>query len=390
MAAPFLPVSDTSGDLTVTITRRHFCLSVAAATLLSGIGSAVAEQPITVIDMAGREVHLPALPKRIVLLEAHDLVTMSLLHSDPASLVVGWAAVDRIDSEQLQNQLLNEHPVTIVGKQTPGTVSLEGLISLAPDLIVTTAFMTPQGEADPLLQRLMELNIPVVFSDNSSNTLAGQQVSNSSDLLTASMQMWGKLLGATEKADAFIAFVKGEMAGIATRIADEAPVTTYLEVQSTPDDCCWAAGRKVWGELLGQAGGQPLPGVQAPWFEKLSLEYLISTPHDVYIASGGGWASATRPAIGPGLDPEVARESLRRLVAARAGFDHLTSVRSKRVYGIWTGLISNLPLNVLFVAQTAKWLHPEKCADLDPAAILDTINRDFAAFPIQGPLWASI
>lgn len=99
--------------------------------------------------MAGREVRLPALPKRIVLLEAHDLLTMSLLHRDPASLVVGWAAVDRLDSGELQTILLNGHSVSTVGTLSPDTLSLEGLIALSPDLIVTTAFMTPQGMRIP-------------------------------------------------------------------------------------------------------------------------------------------------------------------------------------------------------------------------------------------------
>ncbi|WP_244506396.1 ABC transporter substrate-binding protein [Pararhizobium polonicum] len=350
----------------------------------------MAGQPITVVDMAGREVHLSALPQRIILLEGHDLLTMSLLHPDPASLVVGWAAVDRIDSERLQTQLLNGHQVSVVGKQTPDTVSLEGLISLAPDLIVTTAFMTPQGDADPLVERLKQLGIPVVFSDASSNTLADEQETDRVSALDASMQMWGALLGATAKADAFISFFDREMTGITTRVSGAPTVTTYLEVQSTPDDCCWAAGRKVWGELLALAGGQPLPGVTAPWFEKLSLEYLLSTPHDVYIASGGGWASGNRPAIGPGIDPKLGQEGLQRLIDGRVGFSQLTSVRNKRVHGIWTGLITNLPLHVVFVALAAKWLHPEQCADLDPAAILTVINREFAAFPIEGPLWASV
>lgn len=128
----------------------------------------------------------------------------------------------------------------------------------------------------------------------------------------------------------------------------------------------------------------------APWFEKLSLEYLLSTPYDVYIASGGGWASGSRPAIGPGIDPKLGQVGLQRLIDGRPAFNHLASVRGKRVHGIWTGLITNLALNVVFVAQAAKWLHPEQCADLDPAAILNIINRDFAAFPIEGPLWTSI
>ncbi|APO76909.1 iron-siderophore ABC transporter substrate-binding protein (plasmid) [Rhizobium etli 8C-3] len=374
----------------MTITRRLFCASLAATGLLSGIPAAAAQQQITVVDMAGREVHLPALPKRIILLEAHDLLTMSLLHPDPASLVVGWAAVDRIDSEVLQTRLLNHHPVAVVGKQSPDTVSLEGLIGLSPDLVVTTAFMTPQGDADPMVERLKQFGIPVVYSDASSNAAAGEQAADPVSELKTSMKMWGALLGATDKADAFTSFFDREMAGIAARVSGTKPVTTYLEVQSTPDDCCWAAGRKVWGELLALAGGQPLPGVTAPWFEKLSLEYLVSTPHDVYIASGGGWAAGSRPAIGPGIDPKLGQEGLRRLIDGRPVFNQLASVQEKRVYGIWTGLITNLPLNVVFVAQAAKWLHPEQCADLDPAAILNIINRDFAAFPIEGPLWASI
>ena len=374
----------------MTITRRRFCASIAAAGLLSGIRPAAAEQPVTVIDMAGRAVHLPARPKRIILLEGHDLLTMSLLHPDPASLVVGWAAAERIDSELLQTRLLNGHSVSVVGKLSPDTLSLEGLIGLTPDLVVTTAFMTQLDGADSLVERLKQFGIPVVFSDASSNTAASEQATDPIIALKASMRMWGTLLGATAKADAFISFFERELSAIRSRISGTRPVTTYLEVQSTLDDCCWAAGRKVWGDLLALAGGQPLPGVTAPWFEKLSLEYLLSTPHDVYIASGGGWASGGRPAIGPGIDPKLGQQGLQRLIDGRPGFDHLVSVRRKRVYGIWTGLITNLPLNIVFVAQAAKWLHPEQCADLDAAAILNVINRDFAAFPIKGQLWASI
>lgn len=373
----------------MTTTRRSFCTSVVAVGFLSGIRPSAAGQPITVTDMAGREVRLPALPKRIVLLEAHDLLTMSLLHPDPASLVVGWAAVDRIDSEQLEKRLLNGHPVSVVGKQSPDTISLEGLIDLAPDLVVTTSFMTPQRDADSMVERLKQFGIPVVFSDASSNSVAGQQSSPVAELKT-SMKMWGLLLGESAKADAFTSFFERQLAGIAARVSGARLVTTYLEVQSTLDDCCWAAGRRVWGDLLALAGGQPLPGVTAPWFEKLSLEYLLSTPHDVYIAAGGGWASASRPAIGPGISPKLGRQGLQRLIDGRPAFKSLASVREGRVYGIWTGLITNLPLNIIFVAQAAKWLHPEQCTDLDPAGILDIINRDFAAFPIAGPLWASI
>lgn len=340
--------------------------------------------------MAGRQVTLPAAPRRIVLLEGRDLITMSLLHPGPASLVAGWAALDRIDSSELQKRLQGGRDIPVCGKLTPDTVSLEGLVALAPDLVVTTAFMTPPEGQNNVLGTLEALGVPVVFSDNSSNTLDAGAVKGPVESLEASMRMWGQILGAETKAEAYLSFVKTELAGIAARLSGTAPVTTYLEVQSTPDDCCWAAGRKIWGELLALAGGQPLPAVTAPWFEKLSLEYLVSTPHDVYIASGGGWVSGGRPSLGPGIDPQAARQSLKSLVSARPNFEHLPSVRSGRVHGIWTGLITNLPLNILFVAEAARWLHPEECRDVNAEAILETINRDFAAVPLDGPLWASV
>jgi iron complex transport system substrate-binding protein len=48
------------------------------------------------------------------------------------------------------------------------------------------------------------------------------------------------------------------------------------------------------------------------------------------------------------------------------------------------------PLNPLFVEIAAKWLHPDRCADLDPARTLEDINRRFLAQPVAGPLWVSL
>ncbi|SAH95987.1 ferrichrome/ferrioxamine B periplasmic transporter [Bordetella ansorpii] len=374
--------------------RRRFCaaaLSGAMAGMLPGAPARA--QARTVTDMAGRAVTLNGVPRRIVLLEAHDIVTMSFLHPDPASLVVGWAAADRIDSAALQARFEGRRrpdgrPIAEVGKQAPGSVSLEGILQLKPDLVVASSFMASQADGGGVVQRLQGLGIPVVFSDVSSNAAEASRA-GPGETLHRQMRMWGGILGAPGRAAAYAAYVDERLAGVAQRLADAPRVTTYLEVQSTLNDCCWAAGTQVWGELLALAGGRTLPGVTAPWFQKLQLEYLLSTPHDVYIASGGGWASGGRPAIGPGLDPAEGRAGLQRLVA-RQGFAGLASTRHHRVHGIWTGLIAVVPLNLLFVEVAAKWLHPERCRDLDPAQTLADINRRFLGTPIDGPLWASI
>jgi iron complex transport system substrate-binding protein len=372
------------------ITRRHFCGSLLAGSLVAGTGPARADGAITVKDMAGRTVALTARPTRIILLDAHDLLTMALLRPDPASIVVGWAATDRIDSDALRQSLQGAHAIEIVGKMTPDTVSLESLVALQPDLVVTTIFMTPPDGADALVSRLQELGIPVIFSDASSNTLASEASPDPQTALQNSMRMWGTILGAEKRAEAYLALARDTFEAISNSLAGVTPVSAYLEVQSTLDDCCWAAGTRIWGELLVRAGGVTLPGVKAPWFEKLSLEYLLSTPHDVYIASGGGWVAGGRPSLGPGISPAKAQASLRKLVEARPAFGALSSVKNRRVHAVWTGLITNFPLNILFVAQVAHWLHPDRIPMDVAGRLLETINREFASVPIEGPLWTSV
>lgn len=82
-------------------------------------------------------------------------------------------------------------------------------------------------------------------------------------------------------------------------------------------------------------------------------------------------------------------EGLKRLIE-RTGFSQMPSVRNGRVHGIWSGLIAVPPLNILFVELVSKWLHPERCQDIDPAATLAEINEHFLRVPIPGPLWASL
>jgi iron complex transport system substrate-binding protein len=370
------------------LSRRSFCGS-----LISGVSLAASPvrggSPFSFIDVAGRTVTLPRRPFRIVLLEARDIVTMSMLHPDPASLVAGWGAVDRIDSDHLRRRFENGRRIPIVGTSAPGSISLEGLIGLAPDLVVANSYTASLNAADPFVDRLQGAGIPVAFSDTSSNARPDLQDGGPLDKLSKQLRMWGEVLDASERARALARFVESRVSRVRQRVEASTPVATYLEVQSTLGDCCWSAGRNLWGELLQFAGGRTLDGVDAPWFQKLQLEYLMSARQDVYIATGGGWSSGGRPGVGPRLDANEAREALRRLTQ-RTGFDALDSVRSGRVHAIWTGLITIAPLNVLFVEIVAKWLHPDLTRDIDPFKTLADLNQRFFHEPLEGPLWVSL
>lgn len=372
--------------------RRSFLALLGAAAAAPTLARAAGAR-VVVTDVIGRTVELAGPVGRIVLLDARDVISMALLHPDPSRLVVGWADVARLDSDLLRRRYERRPDGSLiaeVGGQTPDTLSVEHILSLTPDLVVASAYMEPELGEGRLVRQLAAAGIPVVFSNAASNAAppadaAGDPIGD----MGRAMRMWGEVLGVPTRARAFTDFVADRLARVTGRLVGVAPTRAYLEVQSTYDDCCWAAGQRIWGDLLRLAGGSTLSAIEASWYVKLPIEQLMTEAPAVYIASGGSYGAGIRPGIAPGLDPAAARAGLARL-AARTGFDTLPAVRDRRVHGVWTGLLSVTPLNILFVEIAATWLHPALFADLDPAATLDEIGRRFLADPLPGPCWVSL
>ncbi|MEP3114681.1 ABC transporter substrate-binding protein [Nisaea sp.] len=382
----------------VKLDRRTASLLLAAAALAPVAGKlqpafGATEQERLVTDIVGRSVALPAHVGRIVLLDARDMLSMAMVHPDPSGLVVGWAGPETFDSDLLRRQYdkfpSGGGPIPIIGGQMANTISLESILALSPDLVVATAHLEPDLGDGALTRRLTAAGVPVIFSNVASNRAGPEAKQNPIEALGRVMHMWGAILNREAEAAAFTAFVKQRLAFIRQRLDGISPRKTYLELQSTYDDCCWAAGTRIWGDLLGLAGGRNLTAVDAPWFAKLSIEQLIVEAPEVYMACGGAFASDIRPAIGPGLAPGIGREGLHRL-CQRTGFQTLPAVRDGRVHGIWSGLVSIQPLNILFVEIAAKWLHPEVFRDLKPEETLSEINRRFLPHPIDAPCWLSL
>ncbi|OKH86325.1 ABC transporter substrate-binding protein [Thalassospira sp. TSL5-1] len=377
------------------LNRRKFSLLLGTAMAVPAMAIAKTDvAPAThITDMAGRSVMLPKKVKRIVLLDARDILAIAMLHPAPSELVAGWADTARLDSEALR-KTYEQRPdgtvIEVVGGSSPDTLSHEKIIALQPDLVVATAYSVPDLGTGELAQRLSRANIPIVFSNVSSNTITHTDTgSNPFDETAALMRMWGKILGSSSRAEEFIAFVDKHRRIIASRLGNVAPTKTYLEIQSTYEDCCWAAGQQIWGNLLEQASGRNLSAIKAPWYAHVSTEQLMIEAPDVYIATGGAYAADMRPAVGPGLDPVSARAGLKRLTE-RTGFATLPAVQNDRVHCIWTGLLTIAPLQILFLEVAAKWLHPDIFTDLDPGDTLEEINHRFLGKPLAPPCWISL
>lgn len=366
------------------MTRRQALCGGLAGLALAGT-PAGADMPVRITDMLGRSITLPARPQRMVLMDARDAVTIALLDPDPMRRIAGWTAPEVLDSDVLLAALKAQagRDIPVVGGLAPGSVSVERIVSLRPDLVVTTR--NAESSNGQIAEQLAAFRIPVVFSDSASSG-AGRA---GDDDLAALLRLWGRLLGREERAEDLLTFLAGRFAAVAACTAGAPTRKVYLEVQSTYDDCCWAAGRMVWGELLALAGGRNLDAATAPWFQKLHVEQLITEQPDVYVAAGGAFAKGTRPPIAPGLHADAARNGLAPLTA-RPGMDLLAAVRDGRVYGVWTGLVAIRPLNILFVERMAAWLHPDRCGAIRADQTLRELNHRFLSLPVEMPLWVSL
>src|SRR5690606_33958496 len=109
---------------------------------------------------------------------------------------------------------------------------------------------------------------------------------------------------------------------------------------------------------------------------------------DVYIATASPGGTYSTFSIGPGVDPEEARETLARAVSSPF-VANLKAVKGGRVHGLWN-FFNAVPLNILAAEAFAQWLRPDIFADVDPDQTLKEINERFAAVPFDGAYWISI
>lgn len=344
-------------------------------------------QPVTVTDIAGREVTLPQPAKRIVLAEGRQILALALIHRDPVSLLAGWLGDLRRNDSGTYALYRERFPqidaLPVIGLGSDGSLSAESIIALRPDLVVLGAGIVPTAGSSRIVEQLAAAGISVIFTDffvdPFENTIP-------------SLRILGKTIGRAGEAEAFIAFYEAGMDRIAGRLAQHQPKKPKILVEAHAGmaGCCFAPGRGNIGHYIDFAGGHSiaadvLPGATG----QLSLEYVIAQDPEIYVATGGAHlAAAGGLTIGPGFDDAAIRQRLDD-VTRRPGIASLKAVREGRVHGLFHNLLST-PLNLLATQALARWINPELFADLDPDRTREEINARFLAVPLQGTYWMSL
>ncbi|QEA13057.1 ABC transporter substrate-binding protein [Comamonas flocculans] len=376
--------------------RFSHCVRRWLGSALFLLAAAAQAQPgaITVTDLAGRSVQLPAKVQRILLGEGRLLPALAVLDKDDPTrrLVAMMGEFEKLDAPgyaQWARRFPQLDRVPRVGRASSGSFSDEQALALRPQVAILglAGGHGPSERDRETLARLEAAGVAVVFVDLRHDPLANTP---------RSMLLLGEVLGRRAEAEAFVRFWRAQLAVVTERLANARPEppTVFLENRVGLSEGCCDTMVGLVGKLLQAAGARNVAeGLIAGEFGTLNPEFLIARQPDHYIGTGiGALATAQqtplRIVLGADATPEAARESLARAVQRR-GITPLQAVRQGRAHAIWHHYY-NSPFNVVAVQVFAKWLHPELFADLDPRATLQTMYERFQPIPLQGVYWTSL
>ena len=346
--------------------------------------SAFASSPVTLVDFHGRSVTLKTPVERIVLLEssqAHELA--AILGDDFAAKIVGWDESFKKYGGDGYARFIEKFPqlenIPVVGFMFDGTMSVERVIALKPDVVIAHEYMFSLGgdTTKTALAQLEQAGVPVLFIDYYMDPLQNS---------TKSTLLLGKILGKEERAQALVDFYNQQMNLIFARLENiQTPKPkVYLEcAYEGPAEYGISYGNVAWGRIIKKCGGEniaePILGDKR---QPLSPEYVIEQNPDIIILTGRNYATPGSVKMGYLTSPEDVRNSIKAYVG-RPGWDILHAVKNGKVYSIYHGYVFSI-YNFAAVQAFAKWFYPEAFQDIDPNAALKEYHEKFMPIDYTG------
>lgn len=352
---------------------KHFISGIAL--LLAGQSQVFATTyPVTVTDVANRQVEIPHEPKRIVLQDGRDLFTLALLdRDDPFQRIVAWNnIVKRADPntwrvfEQQWPQSANRPTDMKFGDE--GDLNLEAIVSSRPDLLVFQTRVRASLENAGVAQKLASLKIPVVFVDSDLDPVTNSQ---------KTVALLGTVLNREAEAKAYLDFYQTRLSKIDSIIKQHSQKPlVFVEAkagQSGASACCFTHGDVYWGKLVKAAGGQNLGSSLLPGATgDVTLETVLGKRPDVYVMTGSqfpGYTSVAPPfGFGSSVQQPMIDQSL-RVLQERPGFAQLKASQNGRVFGIYHQFYAS-SWNILALEYLTQAFYPDSAQRLDTSKSL--------------------
>ncbi len=348
--------------------------------------------PITVTDIAGRQITLDAPAERVILGEGRQIYLLGMLEPDaPLAHVVGWREdFSQADPDNYQ-RYLERFPemasIPTFGGFKDGTFDVEQAASLNPDLILMNIEAKAATEDAAYDDKLAELDIPIVYVDFREDPIENT---------IPSMRLIGQLMNDEAAAEEFITFAEAQLARVTDVIEQADPERPRVFVDRAggySDECCMSFGPANFGEYVTLAGGTNIAdGIIPASFGNLNPEQIIAANPQHVVVTGGSWDAYVPGGdwvgVGPGADQAQAREKLQALTT-RTAMTGIDAVETGNVHAIWHQFY-NSPYYFVAVQQLAKWFHPELFEDLDPEATLEELHDRFLPIDYQPGYWITL
>ena len=361
--------------------RRITLLAFACACVFSAQAMATT-YPLTLTDTSGESVTIKQEPKRIVVQDGRDILTLALLdRADPFTRLVAWNnLLKKSDGETwkiLQSKWPEAKNIIDMGFSDKGEINLESVIAKHPDLMVAQLRSKPSLSQTGVLDKLKALNIPVLFIDTMLKPVENTP---------KSIQLLGETLNRESEAKQYTDFYQQHYQSILdkTKAVEPKPLV-FIEAKAGLnglESCCFTHSHVGWGGMIEAVGARNLGSELLPGATgDVSLEKVISMKPDAYIVSGSQWASKTNAAVpfGYGVTQQQVDEAFNRM-KQRPGFAQLSAVKEGRFYGIYHNFY-NHPYNIVGLEYLAKFIYPNQFKALDPAKTYSEILSRFTEVP---------
>lgn len=342
-------------------------LLLVLAWLLAAPGAVLA-QPLSLTDLAGRQVTIPAEPRRVVCLAPGSLRLIAYLQV--TDRVVGVEDLEKKNPHGRPYWLA--HPelakLPTVGPGGPSSINrepdLEAILRVNPEVVFVTNMEAKL--ADRVQARL---GVPVVM-------LSYGRFASFDPVVYDSLRLAGRILGRAERAEAVINFIETARQDLQARTAN------LPADQRAPAYIGGIGFRGEHGLESTDADYVPFAWVgvanlsrtwQKPGHQFVEREQILALDPATIFVDGGGLGR---------LQEDLARrpEFYRSLSAFRAG----------RVYLLhpFNWYVTNLGATLADAYAIGQRLYPTAYADLDPAAKADEIYTFLLGRPVQARMAA--
>ncbi|BCL71759.1 iron ABC transporter, periplasmic iron-binding protein, putative [Vibrio nigripulchritudo ATCC 27043] len=361
-----------------------FCLSIFS----------VSAQPIEVVDLAGRSVTIPKVPKKIILGEGRMMYTLALLEKgNPFERVVGWKDDLMKWDPDAYRAYLSKFPqaenITNLGSPYANDFSIEKVITLNADLMILNLGNLLKAKETGLIEKLEKVGVQVIFVD-----FRQRPTQNT----VPSIYLLGQALGRVNEANQFINYYQKHMKMVYGRVVskkeEDKPIVFIDRAAGfNPDKCCSTFGSANLGRLVDEAGGINWGSRKFSGFSgKVNPEAIFAEDPDVIIGTGANWSEAKPDTaavlFGYEATKEKAQQRLKKL-SERKGWPTLSSVKNKKFYSVYHQFY-NSPYHFVALLTFAKWFYPNDFKDVDPEKIFVELHDKFLPIDYSGVFWAEL